>query len=106
MNPHAARGVAHEDHIHFRFVGPYQRFAGGRHDQEQPRVIIRAAKQVARPILFALAIIIISFVPVFLLEAQEGRMFRPGLHEDVRDDLRLAAVDHVGPGADDHLHPR
>lgn len=45
--------------------------------EEQPRVIIRAAKQVARPILFALAIIIISFVPVFLLEAQEGRMFRP-----------------------------
>ena len=74
---HAARGVAHEDHIHFQFVGLYQRFAGGRHDQEQPRVIIRAAKQVARPILFALAIIIISFVPVFLLEAQEGRMFRP-----------------------------
>jgi Cu(I)/Ag(I) efflux system membrane protein CusA/SilA len=44
---------------------------------EQPRVIVRAAKQVARPIFFSLAIIVISFVPVFLLEAQEGRMFRP-----------------------------
>ncbi len=44
---------------------------------EQPRVIIRAAKQVARAIFFSLAIIVISFVPVFLLEAQEGRMFRP-----------------------------
>ena len=45
--------------------------------EEQPRVIVRAAKQVARPIFFSLAIIVISFVPVFLLEAQEGRMFRP-----------------------------
>jgi len=46
------------------------------HD-EQPRLIIRAAKQVARAIFFSLAIIVVSFVPVFLLEAQEGRMFRP-----------------------------
>jgi copper/silver efflux system protein len=45
--------------------------------EDQPRAIVQAAKQVARPIFFSLAIIIISFVPVFLLEAQEGRMFRP-----------------------------
>src|SRR5436309_270648 len=45
--------------------------------EEQPRAIVKAAKQVARPIFFSLAIIVISFVPVFLLEAQEGRMFRP-----------------------------
>ncbi len=45
--------------------------------EDQPRAIVQAAKQVARPIFFSLAIIVISFVPVFLLEAQEGRMFRP-----------------------------
>src|SRR6185295_3271596 len=45
--------------------------------EDQPSAIVRAAKQVARPIFFSLAIIVISFVPVFLLEAQEGRMFRP-----------------------------
>ena len=45
--------------------------------EDQPRVILAAAKQVGRPIFFSLAIIIVSFVPVFLLEAQEGRMFRP-----------------------------
>jgi Cu(I)/Ag(I) efflux system membrane protein CusA/SilA len=44
---------------------------------DQPRAIVAAAKQVARAIFFSLAIIIVSFVPVFLLEAQEGRMFRP-----------------------------
>ena len=44
---------------------------------EQPAAIVRAARQVGRPIFFSLAIIIVSFLPVFLLEAQEGRMFRP-----------------------------
>jgi Cu(I)/Ag(I) efflux system membrane protein CusA/SilA len=44
---------------------------------EQPNAILVAAKQVGRPIFFSLAIIIVSFMPVFLLEAQEGRMFRP-----------------------------
>jgi Cu(I)/Ag(I) efflux system membrane protein CusA/SilA len=39
--------------------------------------IIRASQQVGRAIFFSLIIIIISFIPVFLLEAQEGRMFRP-----------------------------
>src|SRR5438552_4000947 len=45
--------------------------------EEQPRAIVRSAKQVARAIFFSLTIIVVSFVPVFLLEAQEGRMFRP-----------------------------
>ncbi|MGH9311587.1 MAG: efflux RND transporter permease subunit [Vicinamibacterales bacterium] len=45
--------------------------------EDQARAVIGAAKQVGRPIFFSLAIIVISFVPVFLLEAQEGRMFRP-----------------------------
>jgi Cu(I)/Ag(I) efflux system membrane protein CusA/SilA len=39
--------------------------------------IIRAARQLGRAIFFSLTIIVVSFVPVFLLEAQEGRMFRP-----------------------------
>jgi Cu(I)/Ag(I) efflux system membrane protein CusA/SilA len=45
--------------------------------EEQPQAVIRAARQVGRAIFFSLAIIIVSFAPVFLLEAQEGRMFRP-----------------------------
>jgi Cu(I)/Ag(I) efflux system membrane protein CusA/SilA len=44
---------------------------------DQPAAIIGAARQVARAIFFSLVIIIVSFAPVFLLEAQEGRMFRP-----------------------------
>ncbi|MEW6322003.1 MAG: CusA/CzcA family heavy metal efflux RND transporter [Acidobacteriota bacterium] len=45
--------------------------------EAQRGAVIAAARQVGRPIFFSLAIIIISFVPVFMLEAQEGRMFRP-----------------------------
>jgi len=39
--------------------------------------IVRACQQVGRGIFFSLIIIIISFIPVFMLEAQEGRLFRP-----------------------------
>jgi len=45
--------------------------------EAQAAAVIRSARQVGRPIFFSLAIIILSFLPVFLLEAQEGRMFRP-----------------------------
>jgi len=40
-------------------------------------VLLAAARQVGRPIFFSMVIIVVSFLPVFLLEAQEGRMFRP-----------------------------
>src|SRR5437764_6259493 len=36
-----------------------------------------AARQVGPALFFSLLIIVVSFLPVFLLEAQEGRMFRP-----------------------------
>jgi hypothetical protein len=39
-----------------------------RSPKDQPRVIIGAAKQVARAIFFSLTIIIVSFVPVFRFE--------------------------------------
>lgn len=61
----------------------YRRLSEPREDgtvvppEEQPREVVRAARQVGRALFFSLAIIIISFVPVFMLEAQEGRMFRP-----------------------------
>jgi len=44
---------------------------------EQWRVIGEAAAQVGPALFFSLLIITMSFVPVFTLEAQEGRMFAP-----------------------------
>ncbi len=40
-------------------------------------VIVGAAKEVGKPLFFSLLIITVSFIPVFTLEAQEGRLFRP-----------------------------
>ena len=44
---------------------------------EHANVIIRAAQSVGRPLFFSLLVITVSFIPVFSLEAQEGRLFRP-----------------------------
>jgi Cu(I)/Ag(I) efflux system membrane protein CusA/SilA len=44
---------------------------------ERRKILLNAAKQVGPAIFFSLIIIVVSFLPVFLLEAQEGRMFRP-----------------------------
>nr|NIP24882.1 efflux RND transporter permease subunit [Phycisphaerae bacterium]NIX28697.1 CusA/CzcA family heavy metal efflux RND transporter [Phycisphaerae bacterium] len=40
-------------------------------------VIVQAAKEVGKPLFFSLLIITVSFIPVFTLEAQEGRLFKP-----------------------------
>ena len=41
------------------------------------QVIIEAAKEVGKPLFYSLLIITVSFLPIFTLEAQEGRLFRP-----------------------------
>ena len=45
--------------------------------RERKTILLNAAKQVAPALFYSLLIIVVSFLPVFLLEAQEGRMFRP-----------------------------
>ena len=45
--------------------------------QERRRILVGAAQQVGPALFYSLIIIVVSFLPVFLLEAQEGRMFRP-----------------------------
>jgi len=51
--------------------------AGDLSGTERRKILIDAAKQVGPALFFSLLIIVVSFLPVFLLEAQEGRMFRP-----------------------------
>ncbi|MDA3897390.1 MAG: CusA/CzcA family heavy metal efflux RND transporter [Desulfobacteraceae bacterium] len=41
------------------------------------KVIIQAAKEVGRPIIFSIAIIVIVFMPIFALQQVEGKMFSP-----------------------------
>jgi copper/silver efflux system protein len=51
--------------------------AGQVDEKQRRRILIDAAKQVGPALFFSLLVIVVSFLPVFLLEAQEGRMFRP-----------------------------
>jgi len=51
--------------------------AGDLSGTERRKILIDAARQVGPALFFSLLIIVVSFLPVFLLEAQEGRMFRP-----------------------------
>src|SRR6266852_6238029 len=46
-------------------------------EAERRGSLINSAKQVGPALFFSLVIIVVSFLPVFLLEAQEGRMFKP-----------------------------
>ena len=48
-------------------------------DPEEPKIhlVARAAKEVGRPVFFAIAIVILVFLPLFTLQGVEGTMFRP-----------------------------
>ena len=48
---------------------------GDRHAKRE--ALLRAAQQVAPALFFSLVIIVVSFLPVFLLQGPEGRLFRP-----------------------------
>jgi len=45
--------------------------------KEHWQIILDAAKEVGPPLFFSLLIITVSFMPIFTLEAQEGRLFKP-----------------------------
>jgi Cu(I)/Ag(I) efflux system membrane protein CusA/SilA len=61
----------------YRHLSEHPLNASGVPERERRRILIDAAKQVGPALFFSLLIIVVSFLPVFLLEAQEGRMFRP-----------------------------
>ena len=46
-------------------------------DADRTEIIIQAAQEVGPSLFFSLLIITVSFAPVFSLEAQEGRLFKP-----------------------------
>jgi len=53
-----------------------------RHFKEKPQenrldVVIQATREVARPIIFSILIIVLVFMPLLTMEGMEGRMFRP-----------------------------
>lgn len=45
--------------------------------KERIEVIVKSSQVVGRPIFFALALVVVSFLPIFALEGQEGLLFSP-----------------------------
>jgi cobalt-zinc-cadmium resistance protein CzcA len=46
-------------------------------DETVPQKISRAAHEVQRPVFYSILIIIVAYVPIFTLQAVEGRLFKP-----------------------------
>lgn len=46
-------------------------------DDSRMAVVVRACSEVGRPIIFAISIIVIVFLPLFTLQGVEGKTFRP-----------------------------
>jgi len=63
---------AHKSLEHFR-----EKHGREPNNGERIEAIIAAAKTVGRPLFFSLLVITVSFLPVFSLTAQEGRLFKP-----------------------------
>ena len=55
----------------------HKKLEHGGPNADRVTIIIEAAKEVGKPLFYSLLIITVSFLPVFTLEAQEGRLFRP-----------------------------
>jgi Cu(I)/Ag(I) efflux system membrane protein CusA/SilA len=52
--------------------GPHKKITG-----DTREIVIPACRMVGRPIFFSVIIILLSFIPVFALTGQEGKMFHP-----------------------------
>jgi Cu(I)/Ag(I) efflux system membrane protein CusA/SilA len=55
----------------------HKRLETGDGDADRWTVVCRSATEVGPPIFFSLMVITVSFLPVFALQAQEGRLFAP-----------------------------
>lgn len=53
------------------------RLASAPKDADRKRIIVDACKEVGRPIFFSLLLITVSFLPIFTLAGQAGRLFAP-----------------------------
>ncbi len=54
-----------------------EKWQSGGEKGERLEVVVDAMKVVGKPIFYALLVTTVSFLPVFTLEAQEGRLFKP-----------------------------
>ena len=67
-------------------------------------VRLRALKEVGPSVFFSLLVIAVAFIPIFALEEQEGRLFKPLAYtKNLHDGHRRAPGGHARPGRADAL---
>jgi Cu/Ag efflux pump CusA len=54
-----------------------EKFGNEKVGGDTQEVVIRACRKVGRPIFFSVLIMLLSFVPVFMLSGREGKLFHP-----------------------------
>ena len=64
-------------HKHLAYEEERVRVQAGGDPRPQMDIIIEAAKEVGPSLFFSLLIITVSFLPIFVLVGEEGRLFRP-----------------------------
>ena len=77
MHKHLERAVAEKDRVAGRVSHDRSFHTGDLSVAERWKVVIESSKEVGPALFFSLLIITVSFLPVFTLEGQEGRMFKP-----------------------------
>ncbi len=77
MHKHLERAVDAKDHAAGREPGGRSLDAGILTAEERWQVVRESAKEVGPALFISLLIITVSFLPVFTLEGQEGRLFKP-----------------------------
>jgi Cu(I)/Ag(I) efflux system membrane protein CusA/SilA len=77
MHKRLERAVDAKDRAAGRSAAPRALDTGTLTPAERWRVVVESAQEVGPALFFSLLIITVSFVPVFALEGQEGRLFKP-----------------------------
>ena len=77
MHKHLERAVAEKEHSEGRQPDVRSFHSGELSTAERWKVVVESSKEVGPALFFSLLIITVSFLPVFTLEGQEGRMFKP-----------------------------
>jgi Cu(I)/Ag(I) efflux system membrane protein CusA/SilA len=65
------------ENVHKHIEHEVERTASGQPTRPRVDIIIEAAKEVGPSLFFALLVITISFLPIFVLGEQSGRLFKP-----------------------------
>ncbi len=70
-------GIVMVENAHKHLEREDEKRGGGGEKRSRREILIEAAVEVGPPLFFSLLIITVSFLPIFALEGQAGRLFKP-----------------------------